>query len=509
MGKVRSAIFGVASVIFVSKALGFLREIVIANKFGTTADYDLYLIAIMLPALFYGIINYAGFYFLVPYFSKKELEREGESSESPWAVVNLNLLFSLIVVALTILMAPIAMKLWASGLNIGQFETIVFYSRVTSAIIFLGATEATMRAILNSRDIAVFPAFGFAIFNIVSIVSILSFYDSFGVGAIAIGLVGGLFVQNLFLFIRTLQIKSLPEFSIEMLNEKSKLIISAASLLLIIELFNKAYFLIDRYFAVSLGEGVISALNYSHVLIQLPEAVIGFAIGAVVFPLFSKSSVEDKTRFAQLYKKTVTIAIFVSAPLAIFFYLGAPEIIQLAFMRGSFDFDSVEKTVALLRPFAPSIVALFILATSIRACYSNNWTKQVLVMTLLLFAVKLISTYFFVNRFGFPGLSAGSSFSQVLMAMILMIFIVQKLPKDSVTGILSIIVRNLMAIWSTFFAVKLLYGLVPVCNCASVAFENFRLMAILAMMILLVYIAFSYLFGLKEQLNTFALRKHQ
>ena len=55
----RSAVFAVAAVVFLSKILGFVREMVIAGKFGTSFEYDLYLVALILPALAYGVLNFA------------------------------------------------------------------------------------------------------------------------------------------------------------------------------------------------------------------------------------------------------------------------------------------------------------------------------------------------------------------------------------------------------------------------------------------------------------------
>jgi len=96
LGSIKSSIASVAIVIIFSKAIGFLREIIIADKFGTSADYDMYLIAIMLPALFYGVVNYASFYLLVPYFSEVKIKAESNSTDqtSPqfyWSIVNQNL----------------------------------------------------------------------------------------------------------------------------------------------------------------------------------------------------------------------------------------------------------------------------------------------------------------------------------------------------------------------------------------------------------------------------------
>jgi len=73
------AVFGITGVIMLSRVLGMFREIVIAGNFGTSAGYDLYLIAIMLPALAYAVLNFAFYYLLVPYLTR-QLESNGSSS---------------------------------------------------------------------------------------------------------------------------------------------------------------------------------------------------------------------------------------------------------------------------------------------------------------------------------------------------------------------------------------------------------------------------------------------
>ncbi len=42
---IRQAIFGVSGIVIISKLIGFLREMVIAERFGTSQEYDIFLLA--------------------------------------------------------------------------------------------------------------------------------------------------------------------------------------------------------------------------------------------------------------------------------------------------------------------------------------------------------------------------------------------------------------------------------------------------------------------------------
>ena len=279
-GRIRTAVFSVAGVVFLSKVFGFLREMVIADKFGTSADYDLYLIATILPALFYGILNYAGFYLLVPYFSRRLAEqREGESTEdwqSIWPVINFNVVASLFVTLLIILAAPYVMRIWTGGFTEDMFARVVFFSRITAVAVVLGTTEAFIRAFLNVKRIFVYPAAGYIVFNLFSITSIMLLYRSMSVGAVAFGWIGGLLLQNLYLLARLRGFDPLKGFRRTLYNTDVRALLATAGFLFAVELVNRSYFMIDRYFAVEFGAGVVSALNYSQVLVQLPDAIIGF-----------------------------------------------------------------------------------------------------------------------------------------------------------------------------------------------------------------------------------------
>ena len=146
--RLRTAIFGVVGVTLISKVLGFLREMVIADRFGTSADYDLYLIAIMMPALFYGVLNYAGFYLLVPYFTRKLQNTDDDISwRSMWPVINFVMMTAVGLALLIALSAPLVMRIWAGDFSDVDYARVVWYCLLVALIVVLGTSEASIQRI--------------------------------------------------------------------------------------------------------------------------------------------------------------------------------------------------------------------------------------------------------------------------------------------------------------------------------------------------------------------------
>ncbi|HOP07594.1 MAG TPA: lipid II flippase MurJ [candidate division Zixibacteria bacterium] len=467
--RARTAVLSVAAVLVVSRLLGFVREMVIADKFGTSAQYDLYLIALILPALAYGVINFASYYLFVPFITRK-LEQQPELSDAAaswrnlWPAINLTHLLSLAITLGIVLTAPLIMKIWGRDYDAEQFARIVWFSRLTAVMVLLGTSEAFMRAYLNVRKIYSYPAAGYIVFNLTSILSILLLHHQLGVAAVAVGLVGGLFLQNVYLSLRLAGFHPLSGFRAVIWSDESRAFIGTASILLLIELINRSYFLADRYVAPGFGEGVVSALNYCQVLVQLPESILGFAIGAVVFPMFSASaSANQRERFAETYRTAVNSALLFAVPLAVFMYLYAEPLVRLLFQRGAFDAESARVTSELFRPYIPAVLALFVVSTSVRACYGAGWGKTVLLFAAVMLLVKFAATGILPLWFGYQGISAATSLAHLGMALMLMILTIRR--SAAVAGRrIGFDILRLLASGATAFVVTLLVDSYLLCR---------------------------------------------
>jgi putative peptidoglycan lipid II flippase len=421
---IKKAIFGVSGIVLISKILGFIREMVVAGFFGTSLDYDIFLVAIAGPVFFNLVIVHATNYLIVPFLSTRATTSEREEWYDIWSVFNSLLSAVVIVVVLIVAAAPLVVRIIAPDLAGEALKRGVFYCRGASVLIFLGFLESFLRSALNVKKRFVYPALGTIILNSIVIIIVYLFSGALSVFSILLGLIAGTTAQVTFLLIRFWNIKILRSFNFRLVTGEVKRLLSAGAAVVLVELMTSTYFLIDRYFASTMTEGVVSALNYCSLLVMLPVSIVGFAIASVTFPFLSERAGEDKRHdFASLLHSALSLSMVIALPCGIFYMVFAREITAGVFLRGAFDLNSLEITSRILVPLGPYLVCLFLYYILIQACYSSGRQKAVLYTAIFSVILKFILTALFRNFFGYPGIGAATSAVQIFtigaMAVIL------------------------------------------------------------------------------------------
>ncbi len=455
------AILGMSAVILISRVLGLGRELVVAARFGTSHEFDLYLIALMFPALAYSVINFASFYLLVPFFTRHLKKTDDSSSEldwkTVWPLVNHLVVISIAITIILALAGPYLIALWMPNLLPGQSGQIEFYSRLLAAMVLLGVIDAFLRAVLNTKRVFAYTAGAPVAENIVMIGIVLGFSSFWGVGAIAYGMLAGMLISNIYLFVRVKKFKPFEQYSFAAFSPETKSLLLSAGVLVLVELISRSYFLIDRYVALPFGEGIVSSLNYAQIITQLPDSVIGLAIASVLFPLFAESG--DKLelgRFGDIYRRGVIGGLFVALPMAIITMLFSHELVYVLLHRGQFNLDSVEKTGSLLRMLAPTVAVLFVISTSIRACYSLGMTKLIFWLALAAFALKAIGSFVLAELIGYPGIGLATTISMTSYAAALVVLIIRKVDTEQRKAIVRSLIK-LVPITVVLFLITLFF----------------------------------------------------
>jgi putative peptidoglycan lipid II flippase len=441
------AIIGMSAVILISRLLGLGRELVVAARFGTSHEYDLYLIALMFPALAYSVINFASFYLLVPFFSK-HLDRSDADSPAKfnwraiWPLVNHLTVITCTVTVVLAIAGPLMIRLWLTDLTPVEADTVNFYCRILAAMVFLGVIDAFLRAVLNTQRVFAYTAGGPVVENVVMIAIIVGFTSMLGVGAVAYGMLAGMLCQNIYLLARVLKYKPFREFTWSIFSIETRVLLISAGMLVLVELINRSYFLIDRYVALPFGEGIVSALNYGQIITQLPDSVVGLAIASVLFPLFADSGSKlELARFGDIYRRGIIGGLFIALPMALICLVFSHEIVFVLLHRGHFDLKSVEKTGELLRTLAPTVAVLFVISTSIRACYSLGMTKTIVWLAVASFAVKAAGSFLFAHLMGYPGIGLATTVAMGGYATALVILIIRRLELAQRQAIIKSLIR--------------------------------------------------------------------
>src|SRR3990170_948009 len=247
----------------VSKGFGFLREIVYANNFGLHSNFDIYLIGAVLPiTLNTSVIYLAQNYFIPAYHNKLSLGKDKAEkffSNTFWLFVILAGIFSIIL----FLISPFLIKSYLTNTNPQVHEAVLKIFNIFLLTIPLNAGFSILSAYFQSEYNFKAPAISSLFQNIIIILLVLVFTGALGVLTIPIGYLFGTIAQ--FLYLLTL------------LKNKRKLIFRAVAfnlrelgfvnktllLIILVEVINQLYILVDRYFYGSVDSGGIAALNYA------------------------------------------------------------------------------------------------------------------------------------------------------------------------------------------------------------------------------------------------------
>ncbi|MCK9425664.1 MAG: polysaccharide biosynthesis C-terminal domain-containing protein [Ignavibacteriaceae bacterium] len=392
----------------VGKGLGFIREIVFANYYGLTKDFDIYLIGAVIPVVLNSIILFIGQNFFIPSYQKISIGNKAEGKKFFTISLILFTLFgSLLTVGIffcseqfvgffirnLIEQKTIAIKIFQLSLL-----TLPFNSAIAILIAFLQAEFEFKSSVISY----LFP-------NVVIIVMVFFFIHLFGIFAIPIGTLTGTILQFGYLVYIVNHKKTFARFDKSILVNVIKNFGGFLGFTILIEIMGQFFVLIDRYFYSSVPQGSIAALNYAFNVFVLPITIFTFAFSTVIFPKFSFHSSKDNL-FKQ-FVKALNINTFIALPITLIFLFYGDVLIQLFFQRGNFQFSDTEKTFTLLKIFSLSLVFYSGYAILNKLIYSIGKLKMLAVIQVSAILLKLILNFSFVNTYAQNGLALSSAIS--------------------------------------------------------------------------------------------------
>src|SRR5699024_1702732 len=185
MSKSRKAVRSVVIIIIFtlgSKILGFIREMLIAAKFGSGFETDTFFIALTTVSLFRVMITKSINTTMIPVLSEIE-SKEGKEGKRKHAnnLLNIIMLVSLLIIAISWIMSPFLIRIVASGFKGKQFDLAVLLTRIGLPAIFFASVQGIFRGYLQSEMMFTESAAADIPFNFVYIFFLIFLSGSFGI----------------------------------------------------------------------------------------------------------------------------------------------------------------------------------------------------------------------------------------------------------------------------------------------------------------------------------------
>ena len=376
-----TGIIGSATVL--SRILGFTRDILFANFFGTGMFAQAFVVAFRLPNMLRDMVGEgATDAAIVPILTEYSHTR---SKEEYWEVANvmLNLMLTVLIVlsALGVIFAPFLVRIIAPGfLNTpDKFAMTVFLTRIIFPYILLLGIVAYSKGVLNSLHYFTTPAIAPVILNITMVLSLLFLCPIIGIKGVIVGvLLGGIFevlIQFPQLRKRGFRFKKKFDIFHPIAKRIGKLLLPRAMGTAVYQLS----VLIDTVLASLawiVGAGGVAALYYSNRLVQLPLAVFGISLATAALPKMSKevaSNDMDALKDTIAFSLKTVFTIMIPATFGLMILAG--PIVKILFQRGEFTAYSSGITIDALFYYAIGLFAYAGIKILVSAYYSMGDTR--------------------------------------------------------------------------------------------------------------------------------------
>ncbi|MCX7795343.1 MAG: murein biosynthesis integral membrane protein MurJ [bacterium] len=414
---------------FVSRILGFFREVVIANIFGAKAVTDAYLVAQVLPLTLAGLVSGALTTVFIPVFlEEKEKNGEGKAWYAANTVLSVSLVYLIIVLFLSYFFTEQFLRLIAPGFPSDRLELAILMTRMLLPSLLFYGLLGILTGLSQSYKQFLVPGIGGLLHNICIILSILILGRNLPPLSLALGNVLGVFLQVFLVLIylksRLPYIKWHIDFSHPAVKKTFYLMIP----ILLGTSVSYINTIIDRIFASGLPEGSISALNFGARVKDLPVSLFASSLSVAIYPTTSELVVEgENDKIIELLNKAIRFTWMIVIPASIGLIVLDKEIITLLFERGAFDSKATILTASALRYYSIGLFAFSASPIVARTFYSFQDTVTPVIVGFLAVGLNICLNAILIRIMAHSGLALATSISSIFSFILLLILLRKKL----------------------------------------------------------------------------------
>ncbi len=425
MNLVRAAAV-VGSNTMLSRVLGFVRDVAMANVLGAGVVSDAFFVAFKLANFLRRLFAEGAFNAaFVPLFSRA-LETDGAAGARRFAgeaFAGLALVLALLVVVAELFMPALVGALAAGyGPNDPRFPLAVELSHITFPYILLISLAALLGGMLNAVGRFGAAAFAPVLLNLVLIAALLvaPWLPVGPAHALAWGvLVAGL-AQLAFLARAAARADMLPTVTRPRWSPRVKRL----AVLVLPGAFGagvaQVNMLVDLWFASHLPPGAQSYLFYADRLNQLPLGVVGVAVGTALLPLLSRQVAGGAAVEARgTLNRAIALALLLTLPATAALVLIAQPIVVGLFERGAFDHEASLATAATLQAFAVGLPAYVLVKVMAPAFFAREDTRTPVVVAALALAANIGLILVFIDALAHVGIALATALANWLNVALL------------------------------------------------------------------------------------------
>ena len=416
----------VTAVIILSKVFGFVRDMVLAGKFGTGMANDAYVSAYSLFYLPVLLFNSCISATLIPlYVQEREQHDLRRANHFASNTLNLFALAALVIAALFYVLARPLVRVIYVGFEPEKTDLTVRLVRTMLLSLVFNVTSISLASLLNAAEKYIAAQLtGFPL-SLCVILASLVFSRQYGIEAVGWGVFAANVLQFLILvpfLAGWFRYSPVIDFSDKRFHKLLRLAGPAMLSMGISELNH----MIDHALASSLNPGDISAMSYAYRLITFLLGVLMVPLTTVMFSKMSRLAARhDKAGMLEALRRSILVIALVALPIVAVAVVMSVDVIKFAYMRGQFGMDSVRVTAGILICYVVGVPAFGLRDFLSRVFHSLQDTKTPFRVSCLVVALNIALNLILRIFLGANGLALATSIAGTT-GMLTLLFLLRK-----------------------------------------------------------------------------------
>jgi putative peptidoglycan lipid II flippase len=423
----------VSGITALSRILGFLRDMLVAQLFGATPAIDAFYVAFRIPNFMRGLFAEGAFaQAFVPVLSEyRQLRSIDEAKQFICRMQGILAFILCCITVLAMLFTPWLTTLFAPGFvkDPQRFELTTHMLRITFPYLFLISMTAFYASVLNAYGTFGAASFTPVLLNLMMILAALCLSPHFAQpvvglawGVVLAGVMQFLFLMPFLSYRKLLLIPSLV-WRDPGVRKVTKLLVPALFGVSVAQIS----LLLDTLFASFLPTGSITWLYYSDRLVYFPLGIFGVALATVILPHLSRKYVAQSSKeFSSAMDWALRSVLVIAIPSSIGLYMLATPLFAALFQYGKFHAHDVEMASLSLRAYALGLPAFMLVKVLASGFYARQDIKTPVRVAIAALLVNMLLNVTLIWHFKHQGLALATALASIVNAGLLCWYLISR-----------------------------------------------------------------------------------
>lgn len=419
-----AALMGI--IILASKLLGLLRDILIAEAYGSTVAATAYETASKLPVTIFdfvlgGVVTSA----FIPVYNNISVKR-GKSDAMGFAqsYFNLIVVITALITVIGEIFAPALVSLIAPELVWSTASLAVSLTKIMFPMIIFVGIAFSFVGFLQSEGEYNIPAVISLVSNLIMVGYLLIFNDRFGVFGLSVAMLIGWIAQAAVQIPAVFKKGFRPSIKASLATPDIIRALKNSVPILVATWTVPLCSLINTRLASGLDEGrAINALGYSYRLYIIIVGLFSFVATNLIFPRIAIAAAQGKSSEGdRLTRSSIKTLIFIIAPISVGVAVLAEPFISLVYERGTFTPYDTLITAEALRFYAVGMMFQAVSEVLTKAFFAVEKNRLPMLASLISMAFNVLVVILVGDKLGIGGIALITSLSSAANMLVNLIF---------------------------------------------------------------------------------------